>query len=919
MTGLLTFAVLGLGLGATYALLAEGVVFIYRGSGVVNFAQGGYAFIGAVAYEVSYQTLGPVLAMVFAILAGALSGLLTQELIMRPLRHAVPLVRVVATLGLLVVIQSAGYLHYASSIVSVPQFLPNNAWDVGGVQVQAAQVTLFLIAAAITVALTVVQRRTLVGLATLAVAENDSAAATLGWSPRSLANISWSLGGALAGAAGALILPLTGLLTSVLTLLILPALAASVLGRFESPTIAFLGACALGVGESVLTRYWAQPGISDAVPFVVIIIVLVVSGRSLPLRGHVLDRLPRLGSGVVRPVPAAVCIVVAPLLFGFAMTPVWLGAFTVSLSISMVMLSVVVLTGYAGQISLAQSAMAGLGAFVAGHLEASFGWAFLPAALVAILVAIPIGLIFAMPALRTRGVNLAVITLGVGVAVNSVIFSNLDYTGGINGINVNTKVFGFDFDGVLTPVRYTLLAFGVVVVTCLVVANLRRSSAGRRLIAIRENERAAASMGISVVGAKLYAFAVSSAIAALGGVLIAFRQELIDFSQFDPFDSIYVVSFAVIGGLGYIVGPMLGSLIFTGGVASLLSLAFPDIQNYLPLIGGAGLVLTLLANQDGLVQGNIDIVVQLRKLLRRRGDHGQRLSAVTRVLSTVMRGLNPVPNGIGARTEPARVEPRTLEVKNLTVRFGGVTAVQDVSFSVQSGEVVGLIGPNGAGKTTVIEAVSGFVQPAAGTVKLGDSKLLGRSAASRVRAGVARSWQSLELLGDITVAENIGIAAEATEWSWRKYFTGLIRPGKLRFSPVAQAAIVDFGLEDVLTKLPGDLSYGQRRLVGIARAIASNPSVLLLDEPAAGLSSGESRDLGVLIRRLADTWGMGVLLVEHDVALVMAVCDRAVVLNFGSEIAVGTPQTVANDPDVVLAYLGEPHELPPASREQAAQ
>jgi sulfate-transporting ATPase len=249
------------------------------------------------------------------------------------------------------------------------------------------------------------------------------------------------------------------------------------------------------------------------------------------------------------------------------------------------------------------------------------------------------------------------------------------------------------------------------------------------------------------------------------------------------------------------------------------------------------------------------------------------------------------------------VTPKTLSVSELSVRFGGIAAVDGVSFEIHPGEVVGLIGPNGAGKTTVIDAVSGFEHPASGTVMLDGRSMVRWSPARRARSGIRRSFQSLELFDDVSVSDNVHAGAdEATRLSW---LTDLVWPGRSPLPPAAVAAIREFNLVDDLARMPDELPAGRRRLVAIARAVASAPSLLMLDEPAAGLDESESRELASLIRRMADERKMGVLLVEHDVGLVMSTCDRVVVLDFGAVIASGTPADVRNDPQVRAAYLGD--------------
>ena len=244
----------------------------------------------------------------------------------------------------------------------------------------------------------------------------------------------------------------------------------------------------------------------------------------------------------------------------------------------------------------------------------------------------------------------------------------------------------------------------------------------------------------------------------------------------------------------------------------------------------------------------------------------------------------------------------TLQLDGITVKFGGVTALDNVSFEVKPGEIVGLIGPNGAGKTTLLDVATGFTRPTTGSMTLDGSPIDDWTAVKRARQGLVRSWQAVELFEAMTIRENLLVAADRNQG--RNYFIDLVRPGRPRTSEVMEQMIEQFGLQEYLDRRPSALSQGLTRLVGIARAVVAEPRLLLLDEPAAGLDQAESAELAEVIRGIATRYGIGILVVEHDVPLLMNLCDRLVVLDFGKLIASGTPDEIQRNPLVIEAYLG---------------
>src|SRR4051812_19376375 len=430
----LRFALLGLGLGALYSLASQGLMVIYRGSGVLCFALGAIGMVGAyVHWEVKVKHGQPWwLAWLIAIGVCALIGALSHLLVMRPLRRASPLARIVATLGLLIVLQSAAVLRYGARTTAVPSELSRRLIHIFGIEITLDRFILVGIAVVLSIALWAIYRYTRFGMATTAVAENQRAAASIGLSPDVIATANWALGSALGGVAGILIAPLIQLQVATMTNLVLAAMAAALIASFRSFPIALLGGLALGIGESLLTRYVSTTGINKSLPFIVIIVWLIARGQALPLRDFFLQRLPAVGTGKVR------WGVVAPalLITGFVImhvSPRWQDAFVATFAMALVLLSVLVLTGYGGQLSLAPFSLAGFCALVAGRLVAAAGWPFFPALLAGIVATVPLGALFAIPAVRSRGINLAIVTLGLGTALELIIFRNGDYVGGFSG------------------------------------------------------------------------------------------------------------------------------------------------------------------------------------------------------------------------------------------------------------------------------------------------------------------------------------------------------------------------------------------------------------------------------------------------------------------------------------------------------
>jgi ABC-type branched-subunit amino acid transport system ATPase component/ABC-type branched-subunit amino acid transport system permease subunit len=895
MTNTVLYAFLGLGAGVAYALIAQGLILIHRGTGVVNFAQGAIAMVAAYAYVwLTERSIPVVLAAILAIVFGGVVGALLQILVMRPLRRAPLLAKLVATLGVILVLEGLVNLAFSSTPLVKP-LLPSARVTVLGATFGEERLYLLGIAIVLGVVLWAFTRFTHPGTLLRAAADSERGVVIIGYSLQVVGAATWAVGGVLAGMAGVFLAPITSVDSTTLVLVVIPALAVALLARFRSFGIATAAGLLVGILQSELLNWWhfQQPpvaGLQDALPFIVIILAMVIRGKLIPDRNAIQVGRPPLAPALhltpLKVLAAAVVGVIALALLG----PTYQTALTISFVSAIVALSLVVLTGYVGQISLVQMGFAGLGAFAAAKLATNLHVPFPLTVLASAVLVVPIGILIGLPALRVRGVNLAVVTLGAGVAISSLIFDDQSLSGGFNGSSVpSPRLFGVSVDGITSPFRYGLIALFVLLCCAVGVAWLRSSAIGLRMLAVRDNERAAAAEGLSLARTKLVAFAISSFLAGLAGALFAYLYGTISFDQFSPLASILFVSIAYIGGIASVGGAVTAGLLASGGLLFAFFSGFSQLDPYESILSGLAVVLTAAQNPDGLA-------MQLQKpaaLLRRLSDRLPRVAWPRRPA----RGHEEVEVWQGRKSaEPDRAGEPLLRVEQLTVRFAGVTAVDGVDVTLMPGTFTGLIGPNGAGKTTFIDAVCGFV-PASGTVRFAGEDFGSRPAHARARRGLRRTFQTVELFGDLTVSENLQVPIHTGGRNGRGVSDAAVR-----------AALRLVGLEHAAQLRPGELSTGEQKLVGIARALMGRPRLLLLDEPAAGLDSRESQALGQRLRALLDM-GIAILLVDHDLELVMGVCDRVIVLDRGRLIADGAPGEVRNDPAVRGAYIGDEIEL----------
>jgi len=885
---ILLFILLGLGSGALIAGIALAVVLSYRGSGIINLSTGAIAMLGGYAFWAlnagRLATLPTAVALPLSLLFVLVVGAITEFAVYRPLRNSSPLAKLVSSLGVLLIAQSAMILAFGVTPQPEPGILPTNIVHIFGAVVPIDRFILTGIVIVAAAGLAALYKWTRFGLATRATAENEAAAMLSGLSPNLISLVNTLLAALLAGALGILAASITQLDPETLPLQIIPALAAALIASFTSFGIACAASFGIAIMYSLVQYASAQswfpqsggvslPGVTDLLAFLIIVVVLFWRGSRIPGRGEIVERslpeAPRpqhlVRTGLICALVGAVLLIVFPFDFREALINTLIGA--------LMALSLVVVTGFVGQISVIQLALAGAAGFTISHMAVNFGITFPVAALAGIAVAVVIGLITAVSAVRVRGVSLSVVTLAGAVAIENFGFVNSTWGGGLAGSPVPEPTwFGLDL-GPNAPFRgidgnQPSPVFGWVALICCVLAMvavgyIRRGKLGQRMLAVRSNERAAAAAAINPRTVKLYAFGIAAFIAGLGGVLYAYNFGSVSADRFDAVTALSLIAFAYAGGITLISGALFAGLLSAQAlIPYALDKWFGLNGNWFLLAGGILLIFTLLRNPEG-VAGDF-----YRRTHKRPAVRAPEAAATVPALSE-------------GRPDLAG-RPAVLSVTGLSVAFGGVQALRDVALEVREGELVGLIGPNGAGKTTLVDAVSGFVD-CTGRVELSGAGIGALPPYERARRGLGRTWQSTELFDDLDVRENLTVASR---------------------SESAERALGLVGMDWAAEAMPAQLAMGQRKLVGVARALAAEPRLLCLDEPAAGLDTRESEELGARLRDLADR-GQSMLLIEHDMGLVLGICDRVIVLEFGQVIAEGLPDAIRQDPRVIAAYLGD--------------
>jgi ABC-type branched-subunit amino acid transport system ATPase component/branched-subunit amino acid ABC-type transport system permease component len=882
----LPFIISGIASGAIFGLAGTGLVLTYKTSGIFNFGHGAIATTAAYVFYwlhidhgmnwlpallISVVVLGPLMGLVFERVAARLA----------PQRTAM---KIVGTIGIVLVVQALATIKYGSVPLRIKQYLPKGreSFKVSGVVVTYDKVIIVGITVVAVGALYTLFRFARIGVAMRAVVDDPDLLAMQATNPTAVRRVAWIIGSTFAALSGVLVAPLIGVDSILLTFLVVKAFGAAAVGRFSSIPLTFLGGVLIGIGSDVSKKYvlntpWLA-GFPEALPFIVLFVVLLALPKRklvMPSRAEARPALQYRSPNRVRLTAGLVLLV--PLAFVPDLVGSKLAFFTVAMVTVVMLLSLGLLVKTSGQVSLCHAAFAAIGAVAFSQFHVDHGMPWVLALLLGGLVAVPVGAIVAIPAIRLSGLYLALATLGFGILVQRLLYGQAwMFTTVAEGRPMPKPSFAE------SPEAYYRVVLVIVVLTALAVVAIQRGRLGRILQGMSDSPTAVTAMGLSTNVSKVIIFCTSAFIAGIAGALLGVARGFAVGGDpfFIPFNSLILLAMLAIAPLAepwFALIPAIGTVLPAYFHSA-------DTPNWLNAFFG---VSALAVAMQG---GHPAMKPRLRALLDRIG--GARPAARPAHAPT-------------ARTTRPAYSPG-IEVRDLSVRFGGLVAVDRLSFEAPLGRITGLIGPNGAGKTTTFDACSGLNRRFHGKVLLHDEDITSLPPAARGRRGLGRTFQRMELCDSLTVLENVTLGREAG-FAGARVVRQMVAPPAEQSETIAEAwsALELCGIAELADRQAGAISTGQRRLVELARALAGQFDVLLLDEPSSGLDLDETARFGQLLSRIVAERNIGILLVEHDMSLVMNICDYIYVLDFGRLIFDGTPQEVAASAAVQAAYLGD--------------
>ena len=892
----------GVVLGALTAFTAMGLVLVYRTSRIINFAQaeiGGLAAAVAVVMVTGWH-LPYFAALPVGLAAAVATGWCIDATVVRRFFTAPRLILTVATVGLAQIL-GAGEItlpHAFAHLKPLTSFKTPFGihHEIFPFVFDGNDLVAVVVAGVVLGGLVWFFRRSDTGIAVRASADSNERALLLGIPVRRLSRVTWMLAAGLSGLGSMLTAPITGPNLGVISGPegLLPALAAAVIAGFESLPAAV--AASLGIEVFSQAVFWNYPRSStvDVALFAVVLVALLLRRRRATrvddsgLGGYVavrevrpipalMARLPeiRVGRALGWVVLAAVVLLV-PL--GLSDSKVTLTAYIAIYSILAV--SLVILTGWSGQISLGQFAFAGVGAATTASLMVNAGVDMFLSMLVAAVVGALAAVVIGIPALRIPGQLLAVTTLAFGVPVNTYLLNSSYFPALTPSQLVRPAILGrLDLNGFLTFYYFCL---AVLVVAVLVARNYRRTRAGRALLSVRDNERGAAAYGVEPVRAKLAAFAVSGALAAVAGALYVIGLRGMPFSGFAPVGSLTVFTMVVIGGVASLPGALLGA-VYVESVQYFLSGGLQLLAT------GGGLLVLLMVVPGGL--GELMFGVRdrlLRMLARRRGLSVPSLAERPDFGDAVE---EPSVTGPGAEGSPAAVEEGLVSCTGIDASYGQIQVLFAVDMAVADGEIVALLGTNGAGKSTVLRVIAGLLAAGDGRVFFEGRDITGLDPVERVRLGLVTVPGGRGVFGSLTVAENLRLASWLT-----KRDTGFVADARRRIFELFPV------LHERLDTDASSLSGGEQQMLTLAQALLCRPRVLMIDELSLGLAPAVVASLLDVVRRINAT-GTTVVVVEQSVNVATALAGRAVFMEKGQVRFTGPTADLAERPDLLRSVF----------------